>query len=293
MANRNEHAVRVNVSHFAGFDVFELRACHAERHVCADDFIQNRIPDHLCLRVLHEAVLEDFLTAQGITAVNQRNLGCEVCEVECLFDSCVAAANDDDFFLTIEEAVARRTRRDAEAFELLFCRQAEPFGLCAGRNDHDVSGEFLAGVRFHLERANLQVDFGNLFFLYARAHRFGVFAHFDHQVRTLNFFLARPVFDLCGDSELAARLIACEDERIAHSTSCIDCGCIACRACTNDDYAFVLNVAHVSGLHKYPKGSYGDFRGELNPSERSTVCIMAVIVLFMAVTMMIAAMIRC
>ena len=162
--------------------------------------------------------------------MDQRDLGRKVGQEQRLFDGSVAAADHDDFLLTIEEAVACRTSRDTEAFELLFCRQAEPFCLRAGRDDHDVRGEFLAGVRFHLEWANLQVDFGNLLFFNARAHSFGVFAHFDHQIRTLNFFLARPVLDLCRDSELAARLIACEDERITHSTSGIDCGCIACRA---------------------------------------------------------------
>ena len=77
------------------------------------------IPDHLDLRVLEQALLQDLLGAEAVAAVDDRDLGGEVGEEQRLLDGGVAAADDDDLLAPVEEAVAGGAGRDAEALEVL------------------------------------------------------------------------------------------------------------------------------------------------------------------------------
>ena len=91
----------------------------------ADDLFDNGVPDHIDLRILEQSLLQDLLGTQRIAAVDQRHVIGEVRQKQRLFDSRVAAADDDDLFTLVEKAVARRAGRNAVAFEEFF-RMAGP-----------------------------------------------------------------------------------------------------------------------------------------------------------------------
>ena len=63
------------------------------------------------------------------------------------------AAHDDDVLAAVEEAVAGRARRHAEALELLFRLQPQPLGLGAGGDDQCFSQPDLPAVGFQPEGA--------------------------------------------------------------------------------------------------------------------------------------------
>ena len=104
------------------------------------DFVQLVEPQRFDLGVLEQPVLQDLFGAQFVAAVDQRHLGGEVGQEQRLFDGGVAAADHDDLLSAIEEAVAGGAGGDAEALELLFRWQAQPFGARAGGKDHRIGG---------------------------------------------------------------------------------------------------------------------------------------------------------
>jgi hypothetical protein len=81
----------------------------------------------------------------------------EVGQEQRLFHGCVAAADDHDLFATIEEPVAGGAGRYAEALEMFLGRQAQPFRLCPGAQDHRIGGIGGAAVGLRREGAVLQV----------------------------------------------------------------------------------------------------------------------------------------
>ena len=100
---------------FSDLDPFD-----AQRAVGAVDLFELMEPERFDLGVFEQAVLQDFLGAQLVAAVDQGDLGSEVGQEQRLFDGCVAAANHDDFLSAIEKPVAGGAGRHAKAFEFLF-----------------------------------------------------------------------------------------------------------------------------------------------------------------------------
>src|SRR5690606_36428160 len=90
-------------------------------------------PAHLELVGAEQALLQDALGAQFAAAVDERLLAREVGQEQRLLDGRVAAADDEDVLVAIEETVAGRAGGNAEALELLLGRQTEPARLGAGR----------------------------------------------------------------------------------------------------------------------------------------------------------------
>jgi hypothetical protein len=95
-----------------------------------------------------EAVLQNALGLEFIVAVNHGDFAGEVGEEQGFFDGGVASADDENFFLAVEEAIAGGAGRDAEALEIFFRWQVKPFGLGPGADDERVAGIDLATVAF-------------------------------------------------------------------------------------------------------------------------------------------------
>ena len=83
----------------------------------ADDLFDRVVPDHLDLRVLEQAVLQDLLGAEVVTPVHDGDLLGEVGQEDRLLDRGVAAADDHDLFALVEEAIAGGACGDAVALE--------------------------------------------------------------------------------------------------------------------------------------------------------------------------------
>ena len=81
----------------------------------------------------------------------QRDLRGDVGEIQCLLDRGIAAADDGDLLIAIEEAVAGGAGRDTLAHEGFLGSQAEILGSGTGRDDQRVAGVF-AGIADQLER---------------------------------------------------------------------------------------------------------------------------------------------
>src|SRR3546814_5499568 len=157
VADGDEQAVGGNLARLARLDVLDAESGHRERIGGAEDFVDDAVPDDGDLRIPEQAVLHDLLGAQGIAAVDQRNLRGEVGEEQRLLDRGVAAAHDRHLAVAEEEAVAGRAGRDAEALELLFRFEAEPARLRPGADNERIAGIAVAAVALALERPPAEI----------------------------------------------------------------------------------------------------------------------------------------
>ena len=121
--------------------------------VRAHHLLQHRVPDHLDLGILEQALLHDALGAEAVAPVHEGHLAGEVGQKQRFLDGGVAAADDNHFLALVEETVAGGAGRHAVALELLLRRQAEPARLGAGGDDERVAGVGVAGIALEPERA--------------------------------------------------------------------------------------------------------------------------------------------
>ena len=207
--------------------------------------MQHRVPDHLDLRVLEQAILQDLLGAEMVAPVHDRHLAGEVGQEQRFLDRGVAAADHEHLLAAIEEAVAGRAGRNAEALELLLGRKIEPARLRAGR-EHDGVGEIdVAAVAFDAERALLEVEPGDVVGDEPRADVLGLLLHLLHQPRALDHLgEARIVLDVGRDGELAAGLHAADQDRLQHRARRIDRRRASGRAGADDDQLGMGDFRH-------------------------------------------------
>ena len=192
--------------------------------------VERGVPDHVDLRVFEQAVLQDLLRAESVAPVHHGDLGGEIGEEQRLLDCGIAAADDDDFLVAVEEAVAGRAGRHAVALELLLRGQIEPARLRAGRNDQRVGKIDLAGIAGQAERPIAELDLGDVIGDDAGADMLGLLLHLLHQPGTLDDVgKARIVLHVGGDGELPARLDALDQDRFQHGARGIDRGGVAGR----------------------------------------------------------------
>ena len=92
------------------------------------------------LFLLEQLVLHDLLGAELVAAVDQRDVAGDVGQVERFLDGGVAAADDGDRLVAVEEAVAGGAGRNALAHEGFLGGQAEILGRGAGGDDQRVAG---------------------------------------------------------------------------------------------------------------------------------------------------------
>jgi hypothetical protein len=116
-------------------------------------FFDGHVPDHLDLGMGEQAVLQDLLGAELVTAVNHGDGLGEVGQEQGFLDGGVAAADHHDLLAAIEEAVAGGAGRDAEALILSLGGQAQPFGLGAGGDDDRLGQDLGARVQRQAEGA--------------------------------------------------------------------------------------------------------------------------------------------
>jgi hypothetical protein len=81
-----------------------------------------------------------FSASELFAAVNQRDMAGDIGQVERFLDGGVAAANNGDRLVAIEETIAGGTGGDALAGEFFFGGQAEVLGRGAGRDDQGIAG---------------------------------------------------------------------------------------------------------------------------------------------------------
>ena len=245
VADGDEDAVDLHRGLFAGLGVDQFRGRHAQRIFHALDRGELVIPEHVDLRILEQALLQDFLGAQLVAAMHECHLLCQIGEIQGFLDGRVAAADHDDVLAAIEEPVAGGASGHAEALELLFRRQTEPACLRAGGDDERVRQIFVAAVALEPDRVLGQIRLYNGVGDHVRAHMFGLGPHLIHEPRALDHVGETGiVLDIGGDGHLTARLDALDQERLQHGARRVDGGGVAGRTGADDDHLFV------AGTHK-------------------------------------------
>jgi len=163
----------------------------------------------------------------------------DVGEVKCFLDGGVAAADDGDRLVAVEEAIAGCTGRDALAGEGFFRRQAEVHGRGAGGDDQRVAG---VGAGVADQREGLGGELGGMDMV---EENFGFKAagmgfEAGHQFRTLHAVgVGRPVVDFGRRHELASLGHASDQQGLEIGPGGIDGGGVAGRAGTENDQGAV------------------------------------------------------
>src|SRR5262245_5585870 len=154
VADRDEQAVDLEARLLPGLRVAQLE--RLDRAV-AHDVVDDGVPLELDLRVGERTLLHDLGGAQLVTPVHDRHLGRELREERGLLHGGVAAADDGERLVAVEEPVAGRARGDTLAEQRLLRRQPEHPRRRPGGDDDRV-GAVLVVADPHTERALGQVD---------------------------------------------------------------------------------------------------------------------------------------
>ena len=162
----------------------------------------------------HGAVEHDLRGAEFGGAIDDGDLRGEAGEEDGFFHGGVAAPDDGDLFAGGEEAVAGGAGADAVADESLFGGKIEPARAGTGGDDEGASVDGLvADVEF--EGMPGEIDGAEMGHLELGAEADGLLFHVLDELGALDAVgPAGKVFDQRGDGELAARLVAFEDERL-------------------------------------------------------------------------------
>jgi hypothetical protein len=191
-----------------------------------------------------QLVLQDLLGTEGLAAVHQGHLAGDIGQVQRLFHGRVTAADYRHFAIAVEEAVAGGAGRYALAHECLFARQAEVTGAGASGDDQRIAavgrtvtnqGEGLAGQVHGIDV--VEDDLG--------LEALGVLLHALHQCRTGQaVYIAGPVVDLGGGSQLATGLHAGDQQRLQVGARRVNRRAVTGRAGTEDDHAGMTCCRH-------------------------------------------------
>ena len=249
VADGDEQAVHVDL---AGRVVLGAAdADTGDTTLVAEDLVERAVPGDLDVAVLglvEQLLLQDLLGAQRVAAVDQGYLRGDVGQVQRLLDRCVAAADDGDLLVAVEEPVAGRAGGHALTLELLFRFHAEVLRRRAGGDDQGIAGVTLA-VALELERPLAEVDLGDIVEHDLGLEALGVGQHARHQVGALYaVVVAGPVVDVGRRHELATLFHAGDQYRAQVRARGVDRGGVTGRARAQDQQSAVLGVAHAGNL---------------------------------------------
>jgi hypothetical protein len=213
VADAEEHEADGKRPALLGLLVVELEAVDVLL-IDAEDLLDDGVVEELDLRMSDGALEHDAGGAEVFAAVDDVDLGGEAGEEESFFHGGVAAADDRDLFAAGEEAVAGGAGADAVADECLLGRKAEPARGGAGGDDERAGVDDLT-VDGELEGCLADVGGGEMAEGDLGAEARGLLLHVVDEFGALDAVgPAGEVFDEGGDGELAARLVAFEDERL-------------------------------------------------------------------------------
>src|SRR5690606_32104825 len=158
VANRHKHAVHINFLLAAVNRADNFNAGYS--HVITQHFIQSVVPDDGDIATFSlgkQFVLQDFFCAQAVTTVNQCDMGSDIGQIQCFFNSGIAAADDCDRLVAVEETVTGGAGADAAAHKCLLGRQSQILGGSTSSNDQRITG-VLTAITLEVEGALLQID---------------------------------------------------------------------------------------------------------------------------------------
>ena len=247
MANRHEHAVRLDLRGLVGRRVAQIE--RRDSLAVAVDAFDDGVHEQVDLRILACALDHDLGGAELVATVDQRDRRAEACEEVRLLHRGVAAAHHDNRLAAEEEAVARRTIRDSLAGIFEFARHVEMPVIRSGGHNDRARLEILAAAQMHGFEFALQIRRFHVVEHDLGAEAFGLPLHAFHEVGAHHAVgEAGVVLDLRGVDELAARgERPCDDDGLETCTGQIDRGRIAGGARSdNDDVMYCCCAVHDS-----------------------------------------------
>ena len=235
----DKDALQVQFALFACDEIFQRHGADFPS-VIGQVFGDGAVPDRLDFGIGERAVCHDLRGAEAVATMYEVDGGGELGEEACFFTGGVTAADDGYRDIPVKGTVAGGATGQTMADEALFIGQSKvPWG-CAGGDDHGACFPDGAIIGDDFEVASVHffdVLDQSVFDACAKAFCLGLHVH--HQFGSLDAFgEARKVFHFRRRGELAAGLIACEDERIEVGAACIDSGGVAGAAGANDDDVF-------------------------------------------------------
>ncbi len=253
VADRKEEAFDGEVARCAGCHVAQA---HAGDGLLAEHLVHGHAAVNLDCRMALGAGLHDLAGPELVPAVEEVDLRGEACQVEGLLEGRVAAPDHGDLLVPEEEAVAGRAGRHAVPAEPLLGREAQPDRRRPGCHD-DGLGAVLHAARPDPERAAGEVDAVGLDVEDARPEALCLLAEAEHQLGTLDpVGEARVVLDVGRDRELAAGLVAGQDDRREVRPGRVDGGRQAGRAGAQDQDVRLVG-ALCAGGRRGERGSEG------------------------------------
>jgi len=247
VADAEEHEADGKNVLFAGGEVFEAQALDIF-FFDAEYLFHGGVGEELDVGMGHGAVEHDLRGTELFGAVDEGDLGSKTREEDGLFHGGVAAADDGDLFAGGEEAVAGGAGGDAVADEGLLGGQVEPAGACSGGDDE---GAGVDGLVADVESQGTlgEVDGAEVSHAQLGAEADGLLLHVLDELGPLDAFgPAGKVFDQRGDGELAAGLVAFEDEGLEVGAGSVDGGGESGAAGAEDDGVASRVFRHIGSL---------------------------------------------
>jgi len=166
--------------------------------------------------------------------MHQRNFAPETRQEVSFLHRRVAAADDHDFLLSVEEAVARRARADAVTDEFLFVGEIEPARFCAGSHDKRAGFDpFVAQPE--TKRTFREIGFRDLAVEIYRAESFGLLLHVLDEVGPWMPSGKPGKFPPRWSAKAGRRLRDLDDDRVETGAPGVDGRCVAGAAAADDD----------------------------------------------------------
>jgi len=244
VADAEEHEADGQGPMLAGLLVEELEAFEVLVFY-AEAFLDEGVVEELDLGVGDGALEHDAGGSEVFGAIDDRDLGGEAGEEDRFFHGAVAASDDGDFFTAGEEAVAGGAGTDAEADEGLLGGEIEPAGGRSRRDDERAGLDDVLAEGEGEGRGG-EVDRGEVGHAELGSEAGGLLLHVLNEFGTLDAFgPAGKVFYEGGDGELAAWLVALENEGLEVGAGCVDGSGEACAArAENDGVADFVRGGH-------------------------------------------------
>ena len=235
--NRDEDAGTRQICRLACDEILEAGAGD---DIIPENIFDGRVPDERDLLVLYRTVLHDLGSPELVAPMDDGDLAGELGQ-EGRFLHCTVAAADNNQFLPLEEeAVAGGTGRDSVPREARFVLYPNLNGRRAGGDDDGLRVDGLFSVNGDRERSLLKIYGCDIAGQELRAEPFRLSPHFLHEFRAHDALgKARVVFDFRRRGQLSPGLPAFNEQGREICPRCVDRGCQAGWAGTDDD-----DVAH-------------------------------------------------
>ena len=165
--------------------------------------------EYLDILAVHHALLHDLGGTQEGLADNHIHLLGQSAEVERILAGRIAATNDGNSLLAIEETVARSTGTDALTIVFALVVKAQILGRSSGSNDDCVGLQFTTCIVPSFIGTLRKIDAHNFTVADVGTETLGLFAQVHHHLIAVDTLrIAGEVFDLGSLGQLSARLQA-------------------------------------------------------------------------------------